>query len=145
MEAWQIWVIAAIVLFAVEVLTPDLIMGSLGIGCLGAGLSAYFGVSLTWQIGVFCLAAMIVMVTARPWAKRFLYRSSACCPTGGDALVGRVGTVIEEIRGEGRAGRVRLDAEEWRALSSEPESIPSGAQVEVTRVESATLVVKNVS
>ena len=43
MEAWHIWVIAAIVLFAVEVLTPDLIMGSLGIGSRGPRCTARGG------------------------------------------------------------------------------------------------------
>jgi membrane-bound serine protease (ClpP class) len=63
---------------------------------------------------------------------------------GGASLVGRVGTVKQEIPAFG-AGQVQLASELWTAeLAEEGDAIPKGSRVEVIEVQGIRLKVRAV-
>jgi membrane protein implicated in regulation of membrane protease activity len=141
-ELWFVWVIAAIVCFVVEIFTAELMLASVGLGCLGAGAAAFFGAPVNGQILAFILTTLALMFAVRPRLKRWLYRSGDPKPLGIDAYIGRQGEITEQVQGDVAPGRVRLGGEEWRAVSHDRQPIDAGERVEVVSVEAATLIVR---
>ena len=140
MDHWQLWVLGAIILFGVEMFTSDMLVGSLGVGCLCSALAARLGSPPVGQLIAFSAGTLILMAGVRPRIKQFLYRSADPRVSGVQALVGRVATVVDPI-GKDAPGRVRIGAEEWRAVSDDGPH-EKGLAVEIVDVEAATLRVR---
>ena len=141
-EIWHVWLIAGLVCFGVEMLTPEFVMGSVGFGCLGAGAAAFFGAPVNGQLMAFILVTLALMFAIRPRVKRWLHRGGDPRQTGVAALVGQIGKVEEAIPGGEDAGRVHLGSESWRAVSSIGKPIEVGDSVRVVSVDAATLSVQ---
>jgi len=62
-----------------------------------------------------------------------------------DTLPGRIGVVVEPSKGVMQEGAVRVFASTWRAFPSEGEEpLKEGEQVQIERVEGATVYVRRV-
>ena len=140
MDLWQVWVVGAIILFGVEMFTSDMLVGSLGVGCLCSALAARLGAPPVGQLIAFSVGTLILMAGVRPRIKNLLYRSADPRASGVKALVGQIATVVDPI-GKDAPGRVRIGAEEWRALSEDGPH-DKGLAVEIVGVEAATLRVR---
>ena len=58
-----------------------------------------------------------------------------------DALIGRIGIVIEAIPAGG-SGYVKVDGDEWKAVSQVPQEIKKGNKVEIIGRDSIIVTVK---
>lgn len=144
MEWYYYWLIAAIVLVIVEILTAGFGSICFAFGALGAALTSYLGASMTWQLVVFALISMLAFVFVRPFVIRFLEKKNKDVKTNADALIGRIAIVTEEISPEKHSGRVKVDGDEWKAVSGTGEVIPEGTEVEITERESIIVTVRKV-
>lgn len=142
MEWYYIWLIAAIILVIVEICTAGFGSICFAFGALGAALTDYLGASLTWQLVVFALISLLAFVFVRPFVIRFLEKKNKDVKTNADALVGRRGTVVEEINAETHSGHVKVDGDEWKAVSETGEVIPEGTEVEIIARESIIVTVR---
>ena len=120
MELWLIWIIIAVVLIIVEVLTQMLWALCLGAGAILAMAASLLGVDLVWQIVIMAVAALGFYLVAFPWFRR-----------------------IHNARTAHTAlGRARIDGDNWQVQApSEPMAIPVGAEVIVTGYDSIILTV----
>ncbi|MEM0897743.1 MAG: NfeD family protein [Verrucomicrobiota bacterium] len=142
MEPWHYWIIAGCVLCILEIFTGDFLLLGLGIAAVGSGVAAYYDASLTWQVGVFAIVSVVFVFGIRPVAKRHFYHTSDHRVSNVDAMRGKRGVITSPIPEGGQAGRVRLGAEEWRAVSEDGLSLSEGIEVVVEAVEGATLHVR---
>ena len=142
MEPWHWWVIAALILFIFEIFFSDFLLAMLGLAALDAAIIAAFGVGFHWQLATFVAASILALILLRPFLKKLIYRTSDDFKTNHDALNGVPGTVIEPVGDESAPGRVKVGAEEWRAVSATSTVHPEGASIEVVKIESATLFVR---
>lgn len=142
MDVWYVWIIVAIVLFIVEVLTQILWALCLGIGALAAMAAALAGVSTVWQVIIMAVVGILVYVIALPRFRNFHNKQSLHeARTGMDALLGRRAIVTEEIR-PGQAGRARIDGDNWQVIAPGVETaIHRGTEVVVTGYDSIILTV----
>ena len=140
----QMWLAAAILLFILEIITPGFVLANFGVAALAAAVAAWLDASVTVQVIVFCIAAVVSFFTVRPLLRRTIYRDAKRVRTGGEALVGRVGKVTDHIPTPPDAGRVQIDGDNWRAFSVHGQPIPAGATVRVIRVESASIHVEQI-
>jgi membrane protein implicated in regulation of membrane protease activity len=141
MDAWVLWLIAAVVLGVGEIATMGFFLAPFAAGALiGAGASAIgAGAAISWV--AFLLVSVGVLGTLRPLARSHL-RQPAALRTGTAALVGRTGTVVERIHNGDDVGRVRLEGEVWRARAyDEDEVIEPGARVQVIEIRGVTAMV----
>ncbi len=137
---WIWWVILAIVLFAVEMLSLDLIFLMLAIGALAAAVAAGLGATLVVQALVAGVVALLLILMVRPIAVRHLHPAREI-RTGAAALIGSTGDVIERV--DAHDGRVRLAGEVWSARSeASGNSFDPGETVRVLRIEGATAIVE---
>ncbi|RJK93880.1 NfeD family protein [Vallicoccus soli] len=138
-NAWLAWVIVALVLAGVEIMTLDLIFIMLAAGALAGALGAGLGLALWAQLLVGGLSALAMLLVVRPVALRHL-RTPHEVRTGIAALVGSQAVVLERV--DALTGRVKLAGEVWSARSYDPHAaIEPGRTVDVVQIEGATAIV----
>jgi membrane protein implicated in regulation of membrane protease activity len=136
-----VWIIVAAVLGVAEILTLTAALGLLAVAALVAAGAAALGLGLFAQFATFSVVAIAGLVVVRPLVRRQLRpRGTSGHRFGVAALVGRQARVVQEVTGH--AGRVRIGGEEWSARSyDETLVIPTGATVDVIKIEGATALV----
>lgn len=139
-KIWYIWMIIAALFVVGEIFTAGFFLLWFGIGAAVAGVLALFGLGYIWQLGAFVLVSGILFLVSRRFADKFTKKQPP--GIGADRIIGKEGTVLEEIDNTKNTGRVRLKKEEWRADSETGEIIPVGNQVEVIGLDGTHLVVK---
>ena len=133
------WLMAAVVLGAGEVVTTSFYLAPFAGGAAVAAVASALGAPLVLG-GIVFLAVSIALLTAlRPVARRHL-ASPARLRTGTAALVGRSATVLERV--DHAAGTVKLEGEVWTARPyDEDEVIEPGRRVHVLEIRGATALV----
>lgn len=143
MQIYQIWLIVAIVLVIVEICTAGFGSICFAIGAAFSALAAGLGVhSLAWQIAIFAVVSLLTFIFLRPVVMRFLDKKSKDVKTNAEALVGRKGIVSERIDAAQHTGRVAVDGDDWKAVSADGSVIEKGVEVEILKLDSIILTVK---
>lgn len=135
-----IWLIAAVVLGILEVLSLDLVLIMLAAGALAGAGAAALGAPFVVQAGAAAAVALLGIFAVRPIALRHL-RSTPQALTGIDALIGQKVTVLEEVTAE--SGRVKLSGEIWSARLEEAwDPLPVDSQGTVVEIRGATAIIR---
>lgn len=142
MEIYQYWLIAAIVLVIVEMVTAGFGSICFAIGAGFAALAAGLGAGFTWQIVVFAAVSLLTFVFLRPAVIRFLESKSKDVKTNADALIGRKAVVSERIDATQHTGRIAVDGDDWKAVTADGTTIEKGEEVVITNRESIIVTVK---
>jgi membrane protein implicated in regulation of membrane protease activity len=143
MEYYQIWLIAAIVLVIIELLTAGFGVICFAVGALFSALAAFLGVEgLVWQLLIFAVASVLCFIFLRPVVLRFLDKKSKDVKTNADALIGKTAIVSETIDSAANQGRVAVDGDDWKAVSADSSVINKGEKVEIVSRDSIILTVK---
>lgn len=142
MEIWIYWVIAALLLFIVEMFTAGLAVICLSIGCLGGAIAAATEASIEWQLSIFAIVSFIALIAVRPLLKRLFYKGGEKVATNASAMVGKHGVVCTDINGDDEQGRVIIEGVDWRAIAENDEQLLKGTRVEVVAINSVVLTVK---
>jgi membrane protein implicated in regulation of membrane protease activity len=139
MESWVIWLIAAALLGAAELLTATLALGLIAVAAAAAAAVGAAGLGLPGEIIAFAVASVAGLGVVRPIAMRHI-RQPPPLRTGTAALVGRSALVLEDV--SAHAGRVRIGGEEWSSRPyDETLIIPAGTTVDVIKIDGATALV----
>ena len=141
---WLFWAIVVVVSSIFELTTGGLFVLCFAFGALVTVPVSFFYVSLVFQIFVFILASAIAIFILRPIAMKYWHRSDAeKIVSNADAILGREGVVSQDIPADGY-GRVALDGDDWKALSTDGIAIPKGTKVRITARESLIVTVSPV-
>ena len=140
LPVWQLWLIAAFFLFALEIVTPGFVLACFGMGALLAIPAALFGWSWLVQVICFCVGSLVALWLLQPLMCRWFRSHDA--KTGMDALIGRKAFVSEAIKVGDGGGRVAVDGDSWRAISSVAHDLPAGSEVRITGYTSLVLQVE---
>jgi membrane protein implicated in regulation of membrane protease activity len=142
MDAWLIWLIIAVVLLVVEMLTLTVAVGMLGVAALVAAGFAALGLPVFVQLLAFTVTATIGVLLILPIVRRHMLRPQLA-RFGVQALVGKPAYVVSEV--SGLDGRVRIGGvagEEWTARPYDQTLvIPAGAIVDVLEISGTTVLV----
>ena len=137
------WLIAAIVLVIVEILTAGFGSICFAIGAAMAALAAGLGVDkVAWQIIIFAVVSLLTFIFLRPVVMRFLDKKSKDVKTNAEAIIGRKGVVSERIDASQHTGRVAIDGDDWKAVSEDGSVIDKGADVEIIKLDSIIVTVR---
>ena len=142
MEVWHYWVIVALVFVIVEMFTTGFAVMCISFGCLFGAAASALDWELKWQLLAFAVGTALAFLTVRPLVYKFFYKKGQEVKTNVDALIGRRAIVTERIEGELHAGRVKVDGDDWKAVSLDTEPIEVGATVKITAINSVILTVK---
>lgn len=141
MEIWHIWVIAALVLVVVEIFTQGFAVLCLAFGAGAAAIAAACSAELTGQLIWFSVVTLISFVLVRPMLLKFFRKGRAGRESGTAALKGREAVVSERISVADNTGRVAVDGDDWKAVSSDGSVIEKGIRVIILDVDSVILKV----
>jgi membrane protein implicated in regulation of membrane protease activity len=140
MAAWLLWLIAAGLFAAGEVVSLDLVLLMFAGGALGGMTVALLGGATVLQMVAFIAVSGLLIVLVRPVAQRHLLERTPLQLDGVDRLIGRTARVTREIDSSG--GRIRMGADEWSARTQHSgETFAVGQTVRILQVDGATAVV----
>lgn len=140
MDIWLYWVIAALLLFIVELFTSGFAVICLSIGAIGGAITAASDASIEMQLLTFAIVSMVAIICVRPLLKRLFFKNGEKVATNASAMVGKRGVVCQEVDED--SGRVMVEGVDWRAKSEDGELLPIGTKVVVTAIDSVVLTVK---
>ena len=145
--AYYWWLIAALLFFVIEILTPGFVVLWFGVGALGAALCDYIGIhSLLAQVLVFGVVSIVLVALSRTIFKNiFIWKSPGKnLKSFVDSLVGSTGVVTEEINNELSIGRVLVSGQDWTARAVDNSIISKDAIVKVVSFEGVKLFVQKI-
>ncbi len=139
-SAWQLWVVTALVLGALELKVTGYVMLWFGVGAFAAALLASLGSSFNVQLLTFNAVSVALLLSSRTLFRRFFMRDATSVRHGVEAMLGSQAVVVEPIPREG-LGTVRINGELWMARSLDA-SIDKGEIVQVENLEGLKLTVR---
>ena len=144
MEAWHIWVIIALVFVIIEIFTTGFAVMCISFGCLFGAAVSLFELDVKWQLLAFAVGTVLAFLTVRPLVYKFFYKKGQEVKTNAEALVGRRAIVTERVGDEMHPGRVKVDGDDWKAISLDAEPIEVGDTVEIMAINSIIVTVKKI-
>ena len=141
MHEWQVWFVAALLLFVAEMIAPGFWLLSVAVGALVAGLVALVVPGVLAPALTFAAGTLLSLLGIRPFLLRHLHPAGREIKTNVDALAGKLGIVSERIDPGTGKGRVMVEGEDWRAAALMDVPLEPGTRVMVVRVEGATVYV----
>ena len=141
MEAWLIWLIAAVIFAVGEIATLGFFLAPFAGGALVAALLAGLDVGAFGQWATFLVVSIGLLLALRPLARSHK-RMPSQLRTGTAALVGKSGVVLERIANHEGVGLVRIDGEAWSARAyDEDQVIETGKRVQIVEIRGAIALV----
>ncbi len=138
---WILWLTLSFVCLISELTGGDLYFVCFSIGALFSLVLAAVGLPFWSQVLLWAVASLLCVLLVRPPLLRKLHSGGDERKSNADALIGRDAKVIELIP-VGGSGYVKIDGDEWRAVSDEQTDIPVVSTVTVVSRDSIILKVK---
>ena len=143
MTVWQIWLLIAAVFVVIEIFTSGFAVACFSVGCVFGAILAACDLSLTWQIVAFAIGTFLAFVLIRPVVMKYLDKKTndSHVKTNMDNIIGKTAVVTERIE-EGGYGRVKIDGDDWKAMTDNGMAAEVGEKVQIVSYESIILTVK---
>ncbi len=139
---WVIWLVIAIIMFVIEVVTTGLATLWFALGAIVAMVMDLCGAPLASQIIVMAIVSVVSFILCMIWVRPKLetLRKKNVQRTNADRLIGRDGVVIVPLNGAEGKGQVKIDGQVWSAKADT--DIAEGIKVTVKAIEGVKLVVE---
>lgn len=136
-EAWHLWLLAGMVLAAMEMLGMAFVALALGVSCIAGAVAAVAGASLTVQIGATAVAAIILTPLFVRWFQSRKGSEDKVSLVGESGSGGQVCHLVEQ---QGRLG-VKIKGDFFPAESADGQELKSGQRVELQHFSGITAMV----
>ena len=140
---WQLWLLVCLLCLILELTSGDFFIMCFSLGALAALVATPF-TGFVGQLVVWMLGTVLCLLFVRPAMLKYFHKKDSDRPSNADALMGRTGTVIQTIVA-GDHGRVKIDGDDWKAVSAATTDIPVGTKVKVVGRDSIILTVTPVN
>ena len=141
-EVWRwVWTGLALLMGAGEIVTAGFFLLPFAVGAGLAAAAAWMGIADVVQWLLFFVGTGISFLYVRRFMKA--QDEDTGLVVGPGRYVGMEALVLERIDAGAATGLIRVEAEEWRAIT-DGEAINKGARVEVVALRGTRLVVKEV-
>ena len=134
-----IWIVIAVVLAGVELLTVQLVSIWFVIGAVAAAIANAFGADTAIQIIIFIVTSILVLIFLRPLLKKKLTVKPE--PMNADRVIGMNAIVIDKIDNSLGQGQVNVNGQIWTARSKNNDIIEKNESVIVEKIEGVKLIV----
>lgn len=135
------WLVTLIVALIVEVLTMGLTTIWFAGGAVIALIAAALGGPLWFQISVFLVVSIVLLIFTRPLAMKYFNKDRV--RTNVESLVGKQAIVLSQIDNVQGIGQVSVSGQEWSARSyADNEKMEQGAVVTIVAISGVKLICK---
>ncbi len=138
---WQLWILGAVLCLILELTNGDFYLMCFAIGAVLTTIASAIGLGFYTQLVVFVILSVLCIFFVRPVALKYLHGKHKERLSNADALIGQIGRVSETIVKDG-FGRVALDGDDWKAVSSDGSCLEKGVKVRVVGRESIIITVE---
>lgn len=141
---WELWVVVALACLIIEMMViadGSLYVICFAIGAIVSAIASLFIDGIYTQILIWAVASVLSIFIIRPTLRRYFHHDKDVKSSNADAIIGRIGRVSEKIE-EGGYGRVALDGDDWKALSSDGHAIEAGTKVKIISRDSIIVTVE---
>ena len=143
MSLTTMWLILCGVCLIIEISTVSFLMFFPGVAAFFAFISALLGANTTIQCIIFIVSSALMIAFVRPIvAKLFKTKDTAM---NSNALIGKNGIVLKDIKGDEKIGQVKVAGEIWSAISENSTYIAKDTKITVVAISGVKLVVKEFS
>lgn len=126
-----VWLAVIAIGVIVETQTAELVSIWFAISGAVAIVCAIAGLDIAVQVAIFTLLTLILVLATRPFVKKLTRNTKVS--TNADRFIGMVGTITKTIEEDDR-GIVKVEYQEWTAVSASNKSIPAGTKVIVKEI-----------
>lgn len=141
LQMWIIWVIAAVVMFGIEAIIPDLVTIWFGIGAVVTAVVSIFVEPLWIQGMVFVFVSGLSLLITRPLIMKNMKANQV--KDNAEALIGKIGIVIRKIDVIEGVGQVKVRGIIWSAISDD-EILEVDERVKIIGIEGVKLKVEKI-
>jgi membrane protein implicated in regulation of membrane protease activity len=137
----MIWIMVGLGLCLLEIFTPGFFVMLFGVSAIITGVAEKLGLSShQGQWILFVVLCLVLIVFVRKYLVQMLDRQPTQMANVG-GLIGKQATVIKDIQRDSLKGRVRIEGEDWIAITEEDTVFSSGSHVEVKSISGTKLIV----
>ena len=133
------WLVAMVIFAVAEAMTVSLVSIWFAVGSLGAVLVALLGGGLIFQVTVFLVLAVVLLLGLRGIVRKHF--TPRLTRTNIDSVIGSTGIVLTPINNIAALGQVQIGGVEWSARSSDNSHISAGTLVRVDKIEGVKVFV----
>ena len=137
---WAIWLIICGVFLLIEIFNISFLLIWPGIGAFFAFITSLITDSVEIQIAVFVISTTLMILFMKPLVKK-LFKNKDNTKMNNDAILGKKGIVIKNIKPLSQDGQVKVAGELWSAITNDETEININEVVKVVKVEGVKLVV----
>ena len=143
MSLTTMWLILCGLCLIIEIFTVSFLMFFPGVGAFLAFIASLVGANTTVQCIIFVVSSALMIIFVRPLVtKLFKTKDTAM---NSNALIGKRGIVLKEIKGDEKIGQVKVKGEIWSAICEEDVTIAKDSKITVLAISGVKLIVKEIS
>ncbi|WP_196000499.1 NfeD family protein [Clostridium sp. 1001271B_151109_B4] len=132
-----IWILVAVFLIAIDVITSSFIFMWFSLGALVAIILSLLEVAVVWQVIAFLVVGVVTVSIGYPWAKKKFKADVNHVPTMEQTYIGRT-MIAEEDMGE--TSKIKVSGIYWTAYNK-GKIIRKGQEYTITGLEGNKLIV----
>ena len=136
------WLLLIIVFVVIEALTAQMLCIWFAGGALVALVSSLFDMPVGFQVTIFAVLSVALLVLTRPVVKKM--SRGPRVRTNADRVIDSTAIVTEEIDNLKAQGAVTVGGKVWSARSKGSSPIPAGAKVIVRDIEGVKVIVDEI-
>ncbi len=140
---WFLWVLPGVILLIIEIFTPGFVVSLIGISCILAGVSSLFYPNFIFNVIVFSVSLILLLVFIRPLFLKFFVKEHKNIPeTFIDSIIGKEFLVDSDIDNLKGLGYIKVGADYFKARSDNGDPITKGEVVKVLKMDGITVTVR---
>ena len=109
-----IWILVAIFVIAIDVVTSSFIFMWLSIGALAAIILSLLGISVLWQVIAFLVVGVVTISIGYPWAKKKFKADVNQVLTMEQTYIGKEMVATEDMR---ETSKIKVSGIYWTAYN----------------------------
>ena len=131
------WILVAVFLIAIDVITSSFIFMWFSLGAIVAIILSLFEVTVVWQIIAFLIVGVATVSIGYPWAKKKFKADVNQLPTMEQTYIGKVMVANEDM---GETSKIKVSGIYWTAYNK-GKVIEKGQEYIITGIEGNKLIV----
>ena len=133
------WILVAVFLIAIDVITSSFIFMWFSLGAIVAIILSLFEFTVVWQIIAFLIVGVATVSIGYPWAKKKFKADVNHVPTMEQTYIGRTMIAEEDM---GKNSKIKVSGIYWTAYNK-GRVIKKGEEYTITGIEGNKLIVSS--
>ena len=133
-----VWILVAIAVIAIDIVTRRFIFMWFSLGAIVAIILSLLGISVAWQIIAFLVVGIATVSIGYPWAKKKFKADVNHVPTMEQTYIGKEMIADEDME---EKSKIKVSGIYWTAYNK-GKTIKKGEKYTITGIEGNKLIVK---